>query len=99
VQKDLPGAMGCSPYVRFWNANKRGNFEAVDKQHNEHCFTWQPHGSQFTVIHHVPASAYRFRINRHPPMLSESQVLRLSQFEENWIVPVTLASVTPLKTD
>jgi hypothetical protein len=87
------------PSEFIWTANKRGNFEAVDKQHNEHRFTWQPHGSQFTVIHHVPASAYRFRITRKPGMLSEEQVLRLSRFEESWIEPVTLASVTPLKTN
>jgi hypothetical protein len=53
----------------------------------------------FTVIHHVPASAYRFRIKRKPGMLSEAQVLRLARFEPEWIEPVTLAEVTPLKTD
>jgi hypothetical protein len=99
-----------SEAVRFittefeWKINARGNFEATDRQHNEHRFTWQPHGSQFTVIHHVPASAYRFRIKRRPGMLPEAQVLRLARFEEDWIEAVTIeppadGSIIPLQTD
>ena len=45
-----------------WKKNTRGNLEGYETRTGEHCFTWQPHGSQFTVIRHVPASSYCFRI-------------------------------------
>jgi hypothetical protein len=81
-----------------WEKNKNNNLEGFDIQHGEHRFTWQSGGRQFTVIHHVPASAYRFRISRKPGMLSQEQVLKLSRFEDSWIVPVPFvppeASVT-----
>lgn len=35
-----------------WQWNQRGNLEG--KINNIHCFTWQPHGSQFTIIENVP---------------------------------------------
>lgn len=73
-----------------WEKNRNGNLLGYDVQRNEHRFTWQPGGSQFTVLHHIPASAYRFRINRKPGMLSEEQVLRLVRFDRTWIEPVTI---------
>lgn len=85
-----------SEYV--WKKNKNGNLLGYDDR-DEHRFTWQPHGSQFTVLHHIPPSAYRFRIKKRPGMLAEEQVLRLARFDESWIEPVTLATVIPLKTD
>jgi len=36
-----------------WLRNKRGNLEAYDTE-RKHRFTWQPHGSQFTIIEDVP---------------------------------------------
>ncbi len=86
------------PSEYTWKKNKNGNLLAFDDR-AEHRFTWQPHGSQFTVIHHIPASAYRFRIIKRPGMLAEEQVLRLSRFDESWIQPVTLAEVIPLKSN
>ena len=71
-----------------WTLNEKQNLEAHNAQ-GEHCFTWQPHGAQFTVIHHVPISAYRFRINKRPAMLQENDVLKAVNFEESWIEHVT----------
>ena len=71
-----------------WQLNDRNNFQGHDVQTGAHFFTWQPHGSQFTILHHVPASAYRFRINRTPGVLTEQGVLETVGFEENWIEPV-----------
>ena len=39
-----------------WTFNKRGNLEGHNRLNREHQFTWQPHGSQFTVLRRVPAS-------------------------------------------
>ncbi len=74
-----------------WIKNKQDNLEAYDIPRGDHRFTWQPGGGQFTVIHHIPASAYRFRIQRRPEMLEQRHVLQLVQFEDNWIEPVMIA--------
>lgn len=67
-----------------WVVNKNGNLEGIDKTNNTHCFTWQPHGSQFTIIYHVPVSAIRFEINR-PPVLDFCDTLQQIGFDESWI--------------
>jgi hypothetical protein len=76
----------------FWKIQQRKgsgkNLIGSDKKTGNHCFTWQSHGSQFTVIHHVPASAYRFRINRHVQVIPEHQVLATIGFDETWIEPI-----------
>lgn len=71
-----------------WALNKRGNLEGFHKSTQEHAFTWQPHGSQFTVMHHVPASAYRFKITQQPVTLEEHQVIHLSRFQDSWVQKV-----------
>jgi hypothetical protein len=71
-----------------WRLNKDNNFEAYDIQSGAHRFTWQPHGAQFTIKHSVPASAYKFRINRTPTIIEERHVLQLTKFKDDWIEPV-----------
>jgi hypothetical protein len=73
-----------------WEVNARNNFEAFDKVTGAHVFTWQRHGSQFTVLHHVPPSAYRFRIRKMPTILEKRHVLQLATFRDDWIEPVTM---------
>lgn len=68
-----------------WKKNKDGNLEGYDASTNEHLFTWQPSGSQFTIKHHVPKSAYHFRFTRRPGLIEESKILELIQFEDSWI--------------
>ncbi len=65
-----------------WTINDSENFLGHDKRTGEHLFTWQPHGSQFTAIRHVPASAYRFRIMHKPGLIEATHVLSLVKFEE-----------------
>lgn len=33
--------------------NKKNNLEGHSKADGNHCFTWQPHGSQFTIIEEI----------------------------------------------
>jgi len=68
-----------------WFFNKGGNLEGHDIATGNHCFTWQPHGSQFTIKRHVPAHATKFRITESVPMLEMEHVLRLARFEEDWV--------------
>ena len=48
------------------------------------CFTWQPHGSQFTIHTTVPDNAVKFRIKR-PPSLAKEVILDSLGFDESWI--------------
>lgn len=70
------------PKIINWTVNKNGNFEGhID---GEHRFTWQPDGSQFTVIYSVPDSALRFTIKKPAP-LDFDTVIREIGFNEDWI--------------
>lgn len=77
------------PKEYHWKESKKGNIEGWDS-HGAHRFTWQFHGSQFTIIRRVPLSAYRFRIKKKPMTLEEHHVLNLVNFDESWIQEVKL---------
>ena len=81
------------PANYYWKLNKRRNLEGYDREGDSHKFTWQPSGSQFTIFHKVPASAYRFRINQKPRLLEQQFVLDQIQFRDSWIEPITAISV------
>jgi len=68
-----------------WQFNENGNLEGHEKTTGVHCFTWQPHGSQFTIIRSVPGSARQFSINRNVPLVGVDHVLRLVRFNKDWI--------------
>ena len=68
-----------------WQFNKRGNLEGREKSTKVHRFTWQPHGSQFTIIREAPSSARRFSIGPKVPELDPEAVLSQVNFEESWI--------------
>lgn len=67
-----------------WTVNKNGNLEGRDNNSKEHVFTWQPHGSQFTVIHKVPESAIKFQIKR-PSVLDFNQTIKQIGFDNSWV--------------
>lgn len=67
-------------YNWFWN--KRGNLEG--HRGGKHCFTWQPHGSQFTIIEDVPDNCISFQI-KDVPKLNEELVLQAIGFDSSWI--------------
>ena len=66
-----------------WRSNKNGNLEGYDAA-NKHCFTWQPHGSQFTVLYDVPPSLIRLKI-KQPPILDLQKTLEQVGFNEDWV--------------
>jgi len=75
-----------SPYLTNsyrWEKNKQGNLQGYDG--DRHAFTWQPHGSQFTIIDPVPAGAARFRIGREPAKITLEQAVELSRFKSDWV--------------
>jgi hypothetical protein len=68
----------------FWKENRNGNLEGFDALTDKHVFTWQPHGSQFTIIYDIPVSSKKFRIKR-PPVLDFEKTMKTVGFSQNWI--------------
>lgn len=67
-----------------WVRNKKKNLEGYSKATDCHRFTWQPHGSQFTIIEEVPKKKLSIRI-KQPEPLPPHQVLELVGFDDSWI--------------
>lgn len=67
-----------------WRWNERSNLEGLDRSDGRHKFTWQPHGSQFTIIQDVPDDRLAIRI-RKPPLLEREKVLQTFDFDDSWI--------------
>lgn len=67
-----------------WRWNKNNNLEGIDLKTGEHRFTWQPHGSQFTIIEEVPSHSIVIKI-KQPETLNKEQVLKALGFDNSWI--------------
>ena len=67
-----------------WEWNKNNNLVGTQKETDEHCFTWQPHGSQFTIIEDVPVKSLVIKI-KQPPILDKEQILSNIGFDKSWI--------------
>lgn len=72
------------PDLFVWKWNKRNNLEGFDKLTGFHCFTWQPHGSQFTIIERVPSEVLAINI-RIPNKLNKEAVLSGVGFDKSWV--------------
>jgi hypothetical protein len=68
----------------LWQWNDQNNLEGFRRTNNQHVFTWQPHGSQFTIIEDVPKNRLAIRIKK-PPVLDREEVLASIKFDESWI--------------
>jgi len=66
-----------------WKVNRQKNLEAYKDE--EHAFTWQPHGSQFTIKEPIPESATKFWITHRPRTIHMRHVLNLVRFESGWV--------------
>jgi hypothetical protein len=67
-----------------WHVNKTGNFEGHHIDTGVHQFTWQPHGSQFTILSTVPPNACKFKIKR-PPILDFEDTMAKIGFDSSWV--------------
>lgn len=68
----------------WWQWNENDNLEGYEKTSDAHTFTWQPHGSQFTIIENVPTHRLAIRIKK-PPRLNRDDVLSALKFDESWV--------------
>lgn len=75
------------PELYTWDWNKNNNLIGTEKKTNEHRFTWQPHGSQFTIIENVPSRNLVIQI-KQPPTLDKEKILRSLGFDDSWITVI-----------
>lgn len=71
-----------SQFIWQWNDNE--NLEGLEAETKMHKFTWQPHGSQFTLVEDVPKDRLTIRI-KQPPKLAKDDVLAALKFDPSWI--------------
>ncbi len=67
-----------------WTVNSNGNLIGLDS-HERQCFTWQPHGSQFTIHTVVPEEAVRFQIRIPKARLNKTDVLEVLKYDDSWV--------------
>lgn len=72
------------PELFAWEWNKNGNLRGIEKSTTEHRFTWQPHGSQFTIIEDIPESSLLIKI-KEPETLNKENILKALGFDKSWI--------------
>ena len=68
----------------YWQWNKNFNLKGFKKETNEHMFTWQPHGSQFTIHEKVPTNSVLIKIKK-PEGLNKEKTLQALGFDKSWI--------------
>lgn len=67
-----------------WKLNRNRNLIGTEVATGETCFTFQPHGSQFTIHRMVPASATLFSLRR-PPTIEPGDILKTIGFQDDWV--------------
>ena len=73
-------------YEFIWNKN--GNLEGYEKEAEHKSvnkrFTWQPHGSQFTITEIVPEKTLILKI-KQPEKLDKAKILDAIGFDKTWV--------------
>ncbi len=68
-----------------WQWNENDNLEGYHRATGQHKFTWQPHGSQFTIKEDVPPNSLLISLMK-PPMGDVDEYLANIGFEDSWII-------------
>jgi hypothetical protein len=71
------------PELYEFKWNKRGNLEGYEKESGLHKFTWQPGGSQFTIIEKIPQDRLHISI-KQPDQMDKSTILKAVGFDKSW---------------
>lgn len=72
-------------YEFRWNSRK--NLEGFERGSDYKKFTWQPHGSQFTIHETIPDSALILKI-RAPEVVDKEVILQATGFAPDWVTVV-----------
>ena len=67
----------------YFKWNKNNNLEGYDKKTGKHRFTWQPSGSQFTIIEEIPKDRWHIKI-KAPYKVDKGVILDAVGFDESW---------------
>jgi hypothetical protein len=67
-----------------WEENRNGNLIGIEIETGLRRFTWQPHGSQFTIHTQIPPNAVKFKIKR-PPQLDIEETLKQINYNDDWV--------------
>jgi hypothetical protein len=67
-----------------WEWNKNNNLIGKNIRTGKLCFTWQPHGAQFTIIEDVPEKGLVIKI-KQPKTLDKDQILKALGFDKSWV--------------
>lgn len=67
-----------------WEVNKNGNFIGIEKSTKKQRFTWQPHGSQFTIRTEIPLNAKKFDLKRPTPLSKNAFLVNL-KYDDTWV--------------
>lgn len=67
-----------------WEWNTNNNLVGTHKKTGEHCFTWQPHRSQFTTVEDVSEKCLVIKI-KQPKTLDKDQILKALGFDKSWV--------------
>ncbi|MBR4170090.1 MAG: hypothetical protein IKR48_00400 [Kiritimatiellae bacterium] len=77
-------ALRFIPEDYYWEWNSHDNLEGYERTTDKEKFTWQPHGSQFTISTTAPDCRLKLRI-RKPPKLNKNDFLAAIKFDPSWI--------------
>jgi len=66
-----------------WKWNKNNNLVGIAKN-GKTLFTWQPHGSQFTIHQSIPNDRLALQI-KPPTKLDRDTVLKSIKFDKSWV--------------
>ena len=72
------------PKDYFFVWNKQGNLEGYSKCDEMKKFTWQPHGSQFTIIEKIPPERVHLKI-RKPEKVDKETILKSIGYDGSWV--------------
>ena len=86
-EQSMPVEYWGTQFIVTRSLRKNGNLIGINKETGEQCFTWQPHGSQFTIHARIPQNAVKFKI-KQPPKLDVEETLRQINFSDEWIEKV-----------
>lgn len=71
------------PELHYFKWNKDNNLEGYEKATDKHRFTWQPSGSQFTIIEDIPEQRLHISV-KEPERLDKETVLKALEFDSTW---------------
>lgn len=72
------------PELYYFKWNKRGNLEGYRKSDHVHKFTWQPHGSQFTILEEIPKERLHLQVKK-PEKVDRSVILKSIGYSKDWV--------------